>query len=287
MAESPGLLCVHAHPDDEVILTGGLLVSTAERGLRTRVVTCTGGEEGEVVGAGMDPDEVRSRLAEVRLAELTHALEILGAGLPHMLGYRDSGMVGTDSNADPSSFWRADFDEAVGRLVAHIRAFQPDVLVTYDAYGGYGHPDHIQSHRVALVATEAASAGLLYPEAGPPWRTPKVYLATIPRSAVVAGSQALTARGLPSPFGEVEDPADIEMGVDDDSIGAVLDVAPWMERKWAALRAHASQVGAESFFLNVPEDIRGLVFGREYFVRHRSEVGAQAVEEDLFTGLVP
>lgn len=286
MSRVPGLLCVHAHPDDEVILTGGVLLATAERGLRTGVVTCTGGEEGEIVGEGMDPDEVRPRLQEVRYAELEAALDLLGAGPPRMLGYRDSGMMGEPSNDRPDAFWRADFDEAVGRLVGHIREFRPDVLVTYDAFGGYGHPDHIQAHRVTLVAAEAAGTGVLYPDRGQPWQVPKLYLATIARSAIAEGNRALRERGLPSPFGEVEDPADIEMGADDADLGAVLDVLPWLDRKWEALRVHKSQVGPESFFLNVPDVLRELVFGREYFVRYRSRVDAVGREDDLFAGIV-
>src|SRR5690606_9199364 len=112
---APGLMCVHAHPDDECISTGGVLARAADEGFRTAVVTCTGGERGEVVGEGMDPAEVAPRLAEVRRAELTRALAVLGAGPPRWLGYVDSGMAGEESNSDPASFWSADFDEAVGR----------------------------------------------------------------------------------------------------------------------------------------------------------------------------
>jgi N-acetyl-1-D-myo-inositol-2-amino-2-deoxy-alpha-D-glucopyranoside deacetylase len=284
--ETPGLLCVHAHPDDEVILTGGALRSTADRGLRTGVVTCTGGEEGEIVGEGMVPEELRPRLGEIRHAELEAALDILDAGPPRLLGYRDSGMMGEASNDHPESLWRADFDEAVGRLVGHIREFRPDVLVTYDAYGGYGHPDHVQAHRLSLVAAEAAGSGLLYPDQGPAWRVRKVYLATIARSAIAEGNRALRELGLPSPFGEVDDPAALEMGAADDELGAVLDVMPWIDVKWRALRVHASQIGPDSFFLNVPEVMRDLVFGREFFIRYRSDVRADGMEDDLFAGLL-
>lgn len=283
--EQRGLMAVHAHPDDEVISTGGVLAAAAERGLPTTVVTCTGGERGEIVGEGMDPEEIRPRLAEVRRAELSAALDLLGAGPPVLLGYVDSGMMGTDGNADPQAFWNAPFDEAVARLVTHIRAARPSVLVTYDAFGGYGHPDHIQAHRVALVASEAAAVAALYPDAGPAWRIPKVYLATIPKSAILAGSQALTAAGLPSPFGTPERLADVTMGCADADLGAVVDVRPWLDRKWAALRAHRSQIGPESFFLNVPDTLRDEMFGTEWFIRYRSDVASNGVEHDLFAGL--
>ncbi len=280
-----GLLAVHAHPDDEVIMTGGVIAAATSRGHRAAVVTCTGGERGEIVGEGMDPDEVAPRLAEVRRAELEESLSILGAEGPRLLGYRDSGMMGLASNDDPESFWSASFDEAVSRLVGHIRSFQPDVLVTYDAFGGYGHPDHIQAHRVAVVGAEAAAMPALYPEAGPAWRTRKVYLATVARGAIVEMGRLLAERGMPSPFGEATRVEDVPMGVDDDKIDAVVDVRPWIETKWAALRAHRSQIGPDSFFLNVPADIRSDVFGVEWFTRLRSDVDGRTPEGDLFAGL--
>lgn len=282
---APGLLTVHAHPDDEAIMTGGVLARASAQGMRAAVVTCTGGERGEVVGEGFDPDEVRSRLGEVRAGELARALEILGAGPPRFLGYRDSGMVGDEGNDEPASFWRAPFDEAVGRLVAHIRAFRPAVVVTYDAFGVYGHPDHIQAHRITLAACEAAAFPLLYPEAGEPWHIAKRYFGTLPKSAVAMASRLLTERGLPSPFGTSDRIEDVPFGVPDEAITTVVDVRPWLERKRAALHAHATQLGPESFFLNVPDDLTELVFGSEWFVRHVSTVEADTPEDDLFAGL--
>jgi N-acetyl-1-D-myo-inositol-2-amino-2-deoxy-alpha-D-glucopyranoside deacetylase len=160
-----GLLCVHAHPDDEAIWTGGVLARYAAEGVRTAVVTCTAGEQGGSHGLG-DGTTGTAALAAARLAELTDALDLLGTGPPRLLGYHDSGLPAGD---DAASLWRAGFDEAVGRLVPHLREFRPDVLVTYDAQGLYGHPDHVQAHRVALVAAEAAAAGGLHPDAGQPW----------------------------------------------------------------------------------------------------------------------
>lgn len=279
------LLAVHAHPDDEVIMTGGVIADAHHRGHRVAVVTCTDGRRGEVVGEGMDPAEIAPRLADVRRAELADALAILGVDRPRWLGFSDSGMMGTDGNADPAAFWSAPFDDAVQRLVREIREFRPDVLTTYDAFGGYGHPDHIQAHRVAVVAVEAAAMGALYPELGPAWRTRKVYLATIARSAIVEGARLLAERGLPSPFSDVDDPGEVAMGVADGDIDAAIDVRPWIETKWAALRAHRSQVGPESFFLNVPEDLREAMFGTEWFTRLRSSVAVDGPEDDLFTGL--
>jgi N-acetyl-1-D-myo-inositol-2-amino-2-deoxy-alpha-D-glucopyranoside deacetylase len=279
------LLAVHAHPDDEAIATGGVLARAAAEGKRTAVVTCTGGERGEVAGAGFDPLEVQPRLAEVRADELARALVILKAGPPRLLGYRDSGMLGDAGNDDPGAFWQAPFDQAVGRLVGHIRALRPEVVVTYDGYGGYGHPDHIQTHRVALVAAEAAAWEPLYPETGEPWLTPKIYFATLPKGAVATFNRLLAERALPSPFGEAVRAEDIAVGAWERDITTVVDVRPWLGRKLRALRCHASQLAPESFFLNVPDELAELAFGREWFIRHRSDVVAPVPEDDLFAGL--
>ena len=281
----PGLLAVHAHPDDEAILTGGVIARAAAQGRRVDVVTCTGGERGEVVGAGFDPDAVRARLTEVRASELARALDILGAGPPRFLGYQDSGMMGEPSNDDPEAFWQASLDEAVGRLVGHIRAVRPAVLVTYDAHGGYGHPDHIQAHRVSLVAVEAAACPPLYEQAGAAWRVPKTYFATIPKSAIAAANWVLADRGLPSPFGEITDVDALPLGTPDADITTTVDVRAWLDRKLAALKAHATQLGPDSFFLNVPDDLAEGVFGTEWFVRHRCGVAVPTPEHDLFAGL--
>ena len=280
-----GLMCVHAHPDDEVIMTGGVLARAGEEGIRTAVVTCTGGEMGEVVGEGMDPEEIFPKLAEVRLEELRAALEILGTDGPRMLGYRDSGMMGTEGNSDARSFWQANLDEAVGRLVAHIREFRPSVLVSYDAFGGYGHPDHIQAHRVMLLASEAASIPLLYPDAGEAWAVPKTYFATLPKSRIFLVNQLMESQGLPSPFPTAERAEDLPMGTPDDEVTAEIDVSAWLAQKMRALRAHRSQLSPDSFFLNVPADLEAQAFGTEWFVRLRSRVEAPDREDDLFAGL--
>jgi N-acetyl-1-D-myo-inositol-2-amino-2-deoxy-alpha-D-glucopyranoside deacetylase len=277
------LMCVHAHPDDECIGTGGVLLRAAAAGIRTAVVTCTGGERGEI--HNMDEASTRPRLAEVRAEELREALAVLGAGEPRFLGYVDSGMMGTDGNTDPASFWQASMDEAVGRLVAQIRAFKPDVLVTYDAFGGYGHPDHIQTHRVGMLAAEACAVGALYPGAGPAWRVRKVYGATLPKSAIFRVVTLLTEQGLPSPFPVVDRVEDVPIGVDDDELGAVVDVSDVIDRKVEALHQHQSQLDPSSFFLNVPEEFQDEAFGTEWFVRLRSDVPVNGVEDDLFTGL--
>lgn len=218
MTAAPTLLCVHAHPDDEVIATGGVLARYAGQGARCVVVTCTAGERGEVRGAGMDPTALRPRLGEVRLAELARACQILGAEAPRLLGYGDSG---TGGPTPAGSLGAAPLDEVAGRLVAHIRELRPDVVVTYDAFGLYGHPDHIQTHRATLLAVEASAAAGLYPESGPTWRVPKLYQATVPRSLLALALRELAGRGL------LDDPAlPGTIGTPDEEITTVVDVGP-------------------------------------------------------------
>ena len=283
MSDGLGLMCVHAHPDDECISTGGTLLRYADEGIRTAVVTCTGGERGEI--HNMDEPENRPRLREVRRAELDAALEVLRVDKARLLGYVDSGMIGTEGNEDPASFWQASVDEAVGRMVAEIRTFKPDVLVAYDAFGGYGHPDHIQAHRVGVLAAEACAVAAMYPEAGPAWRVRKVYLTSLPKSAIFEFGELLAAQGLPSPFGEYERAEDVPMGVSDEEIGAIIEVQPFLQRKMEALRKHTSQLDPTSFFLNMTDDLAEVAFSREAFIRHRSDVPAEGVEDDLFAGL--
>jgi mycothiol conjugate amidase Mca len=277
------LMCVHAHPDDEVIGTGGTLLRYGAEGIATAVVTCTGGERGEI--HNMDEAQVRPRLAQVRRAELERSLQLLGAGTPRLLGYVDSGMMGEADNDDPASFWRAPLHEAIGRLVGHIREFRPQVLVTYDAFGGYGHPDHIQSHRVAVLAAEACAEAALYPEAGDAWRISKVYLTSFPKSQIFTFAKALVEMGMESPFGEFERVEDVPMGSRDEDLGAAIDVTAHLDAKMAALQAHSSQIAADSFFLRIPPDFFATAFGTERFLRHRSDVPAAGVEDDLFAGL--
>ncbi len=268
------LLCVHAHPDDESLLTGGVLARYAGEGVRTSVVTCTGGERGRSVGPGTR-----------RLDELRHALRILGCEPPRLLGYLDSGTSGAPGNDDPASFWRAPFDQAVGRVVAHIRELRPDVVVTYDAYGVYGHPDHIQAHRVARAAVEAAEIAALYPEAGPAWRPRKLYETAVPKSAIAGLNLLLAARGIPSPFGDVTDPKSLPFGTPDQLVSAVVDVRRWLERKRAAIRAHAEGLGPDSLLRNLPDGLADQALGQEWFVRLRTDVDTPAREDDLLTGL--
>ena len=235
----PSLLAVFAHPDDESLSAGGVLARHAEAGARTGVVTATW-------AAGTS-----------RAAELAEALRILGAGAPRLLGYADARVP--HSAPDCARLCDAPLDEAVRRLVAHIREFRPEVMVTHDAYGGLpGHPDHVHTHRVTVLAAQAAGLELLYPETGAPWQPRALYLATHPHSAVPALREVIGAHKA-------------VYSVPDEHIAATVDVGPWMEQKVAAVLAHRSEVerGALPGVIAglVPED-RERLFGTEWFIRH-------------------
>jgi N-acetyl-1-D-myo-inositol-2-amino-2-deoxy-alpha-D-glucopyranoside deacetylase len=239
--ESPRLLFVHAHPDDETLTTGATIAHYAARGAQVRVVTCTLGEEGEVIGerwAQLAVDRA-DQLGGFRIGELGAALNALGIDEPLFLGgagrWRDSGMEGTPPR-HRQRFIDADPCDAVGALVDIIRELRPHVVVTYDANGGYGHPDHIHAHEVTMAAV-GASGGAEFP--GEPWTVPKVYWAVMSKSAMAAGLDAL--EDVPPEWIRVSID-DVPFGYPDDAIDAVMEVADCLPAKIAALRAHATQV---------------------------------------------
>ena len=239
--ESPRLLFVHAHPDDETLTTGATIAHYAARGAQVRVVTCTLGEEGEVIGerwAQLAVDQA-DQLGGFRIGELSAALNALGSDEPVFLGgagrWRDSGMEGTPPR-HRQRFIDADPREAVGTLVDIIRELRPHVVVTYDANGGYGHPDHIHAHEVTMAAV-GASSGAEFP--GEPWTVPKVYWAVMSKSAMAAGLDAL--EDVPPEWIRVSID-DVPFGYPDDAIDAVIEVPDQLPAKVAALRAHATQV---------------------------------------------
>ncbi|MDT5318666.1 MAG: N-acetyl-D-myo-inositol-2-amino-2-deoxy-alpha-D-glucopyranoside deacetylase [Mycobacterium sp.] len=245
MQETPRLLFVHAHPDDESITNGATIAHYVARGAQVHVVTCTLGEEGEVIGdqwAQLAVDHA-DQLGGYRIGELTAALQALGVGAPIFLGgpgrWRDSGMVGTAPRRQ-QRFIDADEREAVGALVTLIRTLRPHVVVTYDAIGGYGHPDHVQAHVVTTAAVAAAGTDD-YP--GTPWTVPKFYWTVIARSAFTAGWEVLGPDDLRSEW--VIPPADGDfggLGYSDDEIDAVIEAPDALSAKTAALAAHATQV---------------------------------------------
>lgn len=284
MTEVPArrLLLVHAHPDDESINNGATMARYADQGVHVTLVTCTLGEGGEVI-----PPELRHltgpALGQHRLGELTAAMRELGVDDFRLLGgagrYHDSGMMGLPDNDAPGCFWQADVDEAAAHLVEVILETRPQVVVTYDDHGGYGHPDHIQAHRVTMRAVELAA------EAG--HRIPKVYWNRVPRTVAEAAFTRLH-EDLPAlPFDKPAAVGDVPGVVDDHRVTTAIDGTAYATAKTAAMAAHATQIevapGAVPYFA-LSNELAQPVFTTEYY---ELVAGAPAAtpETDLFAGL--
>ncbi|MFN0073769.1 MAG: PIG-L family deacetylase, partial [Chloroflexota bacterium] len=251
------IMAVHAHPDDEAISTGGVLARYVDEGIRTVLVTCTGGELGEIADSSLAQPE---NLAEVRLRELEEACAILRLSQLHLLGYRDSGMAGAPENEHPESFHQAELEEATGRLVKLIRREQPEIIITYDEQGFYGHPDHIKANVITLAAWDAAGDPSRYPDYGlEAWSPLKLYYTAGPHAGVRAFAEKFREAGLEPPFGETEP----SFGVPDEAITASIDVSRWVKDKHAALMAHKTQMGANVFFAQMPPELFYQLFGTE------------------------
>lgn len=289
MAEQLTLMIVHAHPDDECISTGGVLPRYSAEGVRTVLVTATGGEEGEIVLPELDLSIVREHFRDFRAAELQQSAIILGVSNLEFLGYRDSGMVGTEANNNPACFHMADPDEAIGRLVRLVRQYRPQVLMTYNEVGGYGHPDHIACHKTTVAAFEAAGDGTRYPYAGEPWAPLKLYFTNSPRNIQITQMQRMRELGIKTWDDDPE--FDItQFTVPDEQITTRIDIGDYIARKIAALNCHRSQISTEGWFSPVPEDLRREFFGYEYFTLAESGVmlptrQKDEYEEDLFAGI--
>jgi mycothiol conjugate amidase Mca len=285
MPEQRTLVAVHAHPDDECIGTGGILAQYGAEGVRTVLVTCTDGAVGEISDPAL---ATPANLVEVRARELDASVRLLGIKRLVKLGYRDSGMAGTADNDNPASFHQASFDEAVERVVTVVRAERPQVVVTYDERGGYGHPDHVRAHQVAVAAFEAAGDASRYPAAGPAWAPTKLYYNVFPRSAMQRFAERMREAGLEVPFARQSEEAiaegkDPPFGVADDRVTTTIDVSGYVGAKRAALEAHATQMGPEQFFMRLPQSLFAEIFSRETFQRVHGP--GQTPETDLFSGL--
>jgi N-acetyl-1-D-myo-inositol-2-amino-2-deoxy-alpha-D-glucopyranoside deacetylase len=290
------LLLVHAHPDDESISTGATMAHYAAEGAHVTLVTCTLGEEGEIhvpALAGLAASEA-DQLGGYRIAELNAACAALGVRDHRFLGgagrYRDSGMMGLPTNDHPRAFWRAGVDVAAWLLVEVFREVRPQVVVTYDENGFYGHPDHIQAHRVAMRAVEAAADPDFHPELGEPWQVAKVYWCAMPRSVVQQGIEAMAALGEASPFEGLGDIEEVPFVVPDDAIAAAVDARAYADRKDAALRAYPTQITVDGPFFALSNNLGQEVLGTEYYRLVRGERGPagdtpQGWEDDLFAGL--
>ncbi|MCF2532945.1 N-acetyl-1-D-myo-inositol-2-amino-2-deoxy-alpha-D-glucopyranoside deacetylase [Yinghuangia soli] len=285
------LLLVHAHPDDEVINNGASMARYAAEGVHVTLVTCTLGEEGEILVpelAHLAADR-EDALGPHRMTELADSMKALGVGDQRYLGgpgrYRDSGMMGTPPNERPDSFWQADVDEAAGHLVPVVREVRPQVLVTYDEIGGYGHPDHIQAHRVAMRAAELA-ADPAY-GAGEPWEVAKIYWNAMPRSVVAAGFERMKEAGQELPFENVE-VDDLPFVVDDALVTAAVEAGEYFDAKVEALRAYPTQVNTEDAFFALSNNVGQSIMTVEHYRQVKGEpgpAGPDGRENDLFAGL--
>jgi LmbE family N-acetylglucosaminyl deacetylase len=256
------LVSFHAHPDDECIQCGGVMRKAADEGHRVVLVVATRGEVGEVQDGFLDDGEL---LSDRRVRETHASAEVLGVKRVEFLGYVDSGMMGESTNDAPNTFWTASVEEAAARLAAILVEEAADVLTVYDDNGGYGHPDHIQVHRVGLRAAELAG-------------TPRVYQATMNRDHVNRGREMAAAAGYPMP--EVDTSG---FGKPEAELTTAVDVTAFLDAKKAAMRAHASQIAEQSFFLGQPDEAFAFTFGTEWFIRVGAEPGI--TESDLLTGL--
>jgi len=288
------ILFVHAHPDDETIGNGATMAKYAADGVHVTLVTCTLGEEGEIIldDHAHHAADQNDTLGEHRAIELANAMVALGVADHRQLGrpgkYRDSGMVGTPDNDDPTCFWRADLLAAAADLVAVVREVRPQVLVTYDDFGGYGHPDHVQAHRVAMYAAVLAAAPSYRPDLGPAWEIAKIYWTAFPKSFIRQGIESLRAAGETTGFAAM-DPDDIPFGVDDELVTTAVNAEDFFEQKMAAMRAHATQISVEDGFFALSNNLGSKALGIEFYrlVRGRvaGELDADGRETDLFAGV--
>jgi len=307
----PTLMTVHAHPDDETIGTGGTMALALRAGRRVVLVTCTRGEMGEIVVPDMDTPDNHRRLGEIRAGELERAMGFLGVTEWENLGYKDSDMMGRAGNADARSFWQADMDEAIGRLVFLVRTYRPDVITTYNDFGGYGHPDHIRTHLVAVGAFERAGDPAHYPKqlapehggTGPavadgglaPWSPAKLYEQAIPASVRKGMQERLEAIGERSWWSPPEDatPEQIaefeafaaKMLVPDESITTWVDVRGVLDARWNAIKSHVTQISDDNPFVRFGKEAWAEFWPYEAYVRRESRVPAPDHETDLFEGL--
>ena len=293
------LLTVHAHPDDESSKGAGSVALYHAQGVHTVLVCCTGGEEGEVLNPALDTPEVHARLADLRREELAEAARVIGYDEVVMLGYRDSGMAGSESNANPASFAQAPLEEAVERLVAIVRRSRPQVMVVYgDEQSGYPHPDHLRVHEIGVLAFRAAGDPDRFPQSGPPWQPEKLYYTEFSVARFREVHQKFEELGLESPFDaewrkrweEVTPPV----------VTTSVDVSDFADIRSRALLAHATQVDPTSpFWFGLPPEVMrtihpyddyrlALVAGTDGSIAPPEAPdgsGDRPVETDLFAGV--
>ena len=305
--ETGGVMFVHAHPDDESMATGGTIARLVAEGVRVDLVTCTDGAEGEIHDPTLDVDEARPRLAQIRASELACSVDALGGGSihHHLLGYRDSGMIGTDANEHPESFWQSDLDEATRRLLEIVREARPAAIVTYDENGNYGHPDHINAARIARQAYLAS--------AGEPWAVSRFYEVAFARERWFGLMTAMKERGITLPWDfdaalapaadelnptnaaalaqvgeaiEAEESDAIEFGRSEADITTTVDVSAFIDAKRRSMDCHKTQRQDLGWLLDLPADLADGAISTEYFILRWLD-GADVPRTHRETSLLP
>ncbi|MSW03385.1 MAG: N-acetyl-1-D-myo-inositol-2-amino-2-deoxy-alpha-D-glucopyranoside deacetylase [Actinobacteria bacterium] len=273
------ILLVHAHPDDETINNGATMALYAARGAQITLVTCTRGEEGEVLVAGLShlASSQEDGLGAHREIELKNAMIALGVSDHRFLGnFRDSGMMGSESNNRPDVFWQADLDSAAALLVKVIDEVKPHIMITYDEIGGYGHPDHIKAHLVAMRASELSS-----------WSIQKIYWNTMPKSVIAAGIKAMKEVG--SDFFGTDNVDDIPFAKDDSFVTTLIDGNEYVDAKMAAMRAHETQIALDGPFFALSNNLGLQIWGHEYYTLVTGEKAppfdGDGRESDLTSGI--
>ncbi len=275
---NPKILAVFAHPDDEAFSTGGTIARYAEAGIDITLVCATRGEAGEISDPGFATPET---LGQVREQELRCAAETMGIKELYFLDYRDSGMAGTTENKDPRAFMNAPAEVVISTLVEIIRRVQPQIIVTFEPNGGYGHPDHIAIHNHTVSAFHAAADPSYHPEIGPAWSTKRLFYTAIPRSFFLELRRHLDLLG--------EDTSDFDQmlaeqeGWPDEAVNVTMDVSNTVEDKWDALYCHRTQFGPGNFFRRLPEKDAKLLMSKEYFALAWPEPVPGAELPDLFS----
>jgi N-acetyl-1-D-myo-inositol-2-amino-2-deoxy-alpha-D-glucopyranoside deacetylase len=294
---SRSIVFVHAHPDDESINNGATMARYVADGVHVTLVTCTRGDEGEVIPADLAhlASDREDDLGEHRIGELTAAMSAIGVTDHRWLGgegrFRDSGMLGTSPNTAPGAFWSADLGEAADYLVAVLREIRPRVLVTYDDHGGYGHPDHIQSHRVATYAAALAAVTSYRPDLGPAWDVPKIYWNAFTASDVDEQTRRLVAAEAAGELPDGVELPDFESYIahrtcPDDAITARIDGTAFLEQKKAAMAAHVTQITVHGDLYTLSNNLGALVLPVESYRLAKGRSGApDGLEDDLFAGL--
>jgi N-acetyl-1-D-myo-inositol-2-amino-2-deoxy-alpha-D-glucopyranoside deacetylase len=296
------MLLVHAHPDDESIQNGATMAKYVAQGTQVTLVTCTLGEEGEVLVPELEhiASDKEDRLGEHRINELSQAMKELGVTDHRLLGgagrYRDSGMVWHEEghavageDVKDGTFWRADLREAADHLVEVIREVRPQVLVTYDEFGGYGHPDHIQAHRVSTYAAALAAVPSYREDLGPAWDIAKIYWSAMSESRMREGLRRLRETGDDTAFEGLDPEGDLGRFVTPDRLlSAVIEAGDFVEAKMAAMRAHATQITVDGPFFALSNNLGSWVWGTEFYRLAKGRLGPtndQGLETDLFAGL--